>query len=400
MKNNAIRILNLFDLVEILTKPAKTQYLVAVIDNSAPKGVPIYGKNFFWIPKAGAIPKTRLDIEGVSRISGLNPQPDQQIVILNHHDFGISYIKLDSNLEAYEFSHIDTALYRAMLKGDANFISHMLSKTLHQVKVTLKTDGLSQPAIEELKRSHWIFDGLADCNDESTLVYKVAEFLSGGSIVADPKRYRPGDHDRLVKSGITTDQYAVPAIFSEIEIHTGSDIDQTFAKAIKSKTENWKERANTIAKAYEAEVRRAAEENKLRAQGVLLQSDLDDFINKHTPILGYDFNDQPWYPDGRKDIAVIRRIIENGGYGYDAIYLVWVDEGIIKFKELVNSSLTKKYLFIQSVTLNESGVVVWVSNGSSYEVSWLDIAETLPPDPVTKEGATSNGYGCFCRNVC
>ena len=100
-----------------------------------------------------------------------------------------------------------------------------------------------------------------------------------------------------------------------------------------------------------------------------------DFIDCICCHLGHDFFDDPVFPDGHRDMCVVRYLTDNGDYGFDTIYLVWKKmDGIhykevidyfiwkepdgIHYKKIVSSRLTKNLdLHIDSVEINEDGSI-------------------------------------------
>lgn len=108
----------------------------------------------------------------------------------------------------------------------------------------------------------------------------------------------------------------------------------------------------------------------------LIATEAKKLISSVGPSLGCgDFTDEPIFPDGRNDVAAVRRMAEDGhSYGYDTIYLVWKDEeGKIHHREIKNSRATKDYIHIRSVTADGDEISVNFGSGGSYSGSpWKD----------------------------
>ena len=103
--------------------------------------------------------------------------------------------------------------------------------------------GLSTDEIEELINKHWIFRVfwciLEGFGEEESMIYYIALKFAGNKIIADPKRYRPEAHDELIKAGIPVDQYAIPALFKDVEIKTGTNLDKKLAEWILENKKDW-----------------------------------------------------------------------------------------------------------------------------------------------------------------
>jgi hypothetical protein len=107
----------------------------------------------------------------------------------------------------------------------------------------------------------------------------------------------------------------------------------------------------------------------------LTVNEIRSLVDKIGPSLGYDMTYKPVFPEGRKDVAVVKRLAENGStYGFDTIYLVWKDkDGKIHHREIANSRETKDYIHIESVTVNGNEVTVKFGSGGSYSgTAWKD----------------------------
>ena|SRR3989344_470532 len=86
------------------------------------------------------------------------------------------------------------------------------------------------------------------------------------------------------------------------------------------------------------------------------------------PSLGYDLTYEPVFPPERKDICAVRRLAENGSsYGYDTIYLVWNnDADKLYYREIANSKISKDYIHINKVSIQDGQIVVEIGSGGSY----------------------------------
>ena len=92
-------------------------------------------------------------------------------------------------------------------------------------------------------------------------------------------------------------------------------------------------------------------------------------IDKRGPSLGCgDYTYPPVFPNNRRDVCAVRRMAENGfSYGFDTIYLVWVDsEGTIQHREIVNSRDTKDYIDIRSISADGDTITIKYGSGGSY----------------------------------
>ena len=92
-------------------------------------------------------------------------------------------------------------------------------------------------------------------------------------------------------------------------------------------------------------------------------------IDKIGPSLGCgDYTYPPVFPNNRQDVCVVRRMTENGfSYGFDTIYLVWIDDdGSIHHREIANSRDTKDYIHIRSITADGDTITVEYGSGGSY----------------------------------
>jgi len=365
--------INLKWLVKMFEVKPEKNYAIAVIDNAPPSQpqLPLIGKNFLWIRKVEAIPTRRKELEKLFSSYGIRVEKEQPIAVFHHHDFREPYFQSEEEVEFYEFSHTGSIAYTAFCHADATLLSHMLSGTFHRYdKVILVKANFSEAEIAELQSRHWIsreFKKLEGVGEEESLIFSIALQLTGGRIVPDPRRYRPEVHDELIKAGIPMDQYAIPALFKEVEIQTETNLDAEVAKRMREKQTNWQKELERLKR--EAELARAvqAREKELREQGELLPEDARKYVDSIAPSLGCDYTDQPVYPPTRKDIAAVRRSVENGSsYGYDIIYLVWRVGNEIRAKRLIDSVPTKDYIHIRSLTETKNGIKVEVGSGGNY----------------------------------
>lgn len=400
--------INLKGLVEILGWESTKKYAVAIIDNSPPSQpkLPLIGRNFIWVAKMGSIPTGRKELEELFLMYGIKVEKDQWIAVFHHHDFREPYLQCEEKVEYYEFSHTGSIAYRAFCHADANLLSHMLSGTFRKYdKLILMKAGLSENEMEELQK-YWIFkfeklEGIGEqeflseyiqvelegFDKENIMLCSIALKLTGGKIVPDPKRYKPEVHDELFKSEMTVDQYAIPAMFRDVEIQTGTKLDDEVAKRMLGKKTDWQKEIERLVQEKKVELTRIAREKELRERGELLPKDAQEYIDSIAPSLGCDYTGTPLYPVTRKDIAVVKRSVDNGSsYGYDIVYLVWLSGNEIKAKKLIDSTSTKDYINIRSVIETESGIKIEVGSGGSYsgrawnktfEIPFAELAEVM-----------------------
>ena len=89
-------------------------------------------------------------------------------------------------------------------------------------------------------------------------------------------------------------------------------------------------------------------------------------IDRIGPSLGYDHTHAPVFPENRKDVCAVSRLVENGdSYGYDVIYLVWYDNGM-KYREIANTRETKDYLHVENISVQDDAVSVSFGSGGSF----------------------------------
>ena len=111
----------------------------------------------------------------------------------------------------------------------------------------------------------------------------------------------------------------------------------------------------------------------------LTVKEVKSLVNRIGPHLGCDFTDDPEFPEGRRDICVVKHTAENGDYGFDTIYLVWKDPVGIHYKEIANSRLTKDYIHINSVEIDKDGSIsVKFGSGGGYSgVPWNESMKAI-----------------------
>lgn len=253
-----ILFLNLKELKKILEAKAEKNYAIAVIDNYPPSDIklPLIAPNFIWIKKTISIPTQRKELEKLFSRYGLEIGKNQPIAIFHHHDLPEPYLhSLKEKIEYYEFSHTDSIAYIAFYHADANLLSHILTRTFHKYdKVILVKSNLSQKEIEKIK-THWAFnihfEKTERFNEEELLIYHIALKFTGNAIIPDPGRYKPEVHDELINLEIPTDQYAIPALFKNIDIKTGTKLDKKFSREMKKLEKVWRETIETLKKRKE-----------------------------------------------------------------------------------------------------------------------------------------------------
>jgi hypothetical protein len=110
---------------------------------------------------------------------------------------------------------------------------------------------------------------------------------------------------------------------------------------------------------------------KTKATKMLLAKEAKRLIDQVGPSLGYDYTESPIFPKDRQDICAVRRVAEDGSnYGFDTIYLVWRGkDGKIRYRELINSRLSKDYIHIRDVKEKNGYIIVTVESGGSYSGS-------------------------------
>jgi len=89
----------------------------------------------------------------------------------------------------------------------------------------------------------------------------------------------------------------------------------------------------------------------------------------------YDYTYGPQFPEGRKDVCAVNRMVEDGhSYGYNVIYIVWVDkDGGVHYEEIANTRATKDYMHIDSVEAEGDDVTVRFGSGGSFSGNpWKD----------------------------
>ena len=100
----------------------------------------------------------------------------------------------------------------------------------------------------------------------------------------------------------------------------------------------------------------------------LSEEEVRTLINHIGPSLGSgDHTYPPVYPEGRKDVCVVRRMAEDGqNYGFDTIYfLSKLSDGSITYREVKNSRSSKDYILIDEVQEKEDDTMLLVKLSSS-----------------------------------
>jgi|GEM_PF-6593981 len=375
--------LDLKGLVAALNVEPARKYTVAVIDNAKPQFDPVVGEDFLWISSRHGVSTSRSEISELFRAYGIMVMKNKPIAVFHHHDFNRPYFRIDDpegTIEYYEFSHVSSISYEAMCKGDAKLISHLLSKTFYKYeKVVLRKVGLADEEVDELCSGHWLLEFLIrdlpheyrqeNLSKEEMILLSLAFRIAESKVVADPKRYRPKDHDVLIEAGVPVDQYAIPALFPEVELQ-GTRFDGFVKKAYEKRQEEWQRELENIKEKRRLAEEKTAEDEKKRQGGELLPEDAKAYIESIAPSLGYRFIYEPVYPQARRDIAVIRSSIEDGvSYGFDIVYLVWRSGNQIQARVLIDTMATKDYLYIKNIDVDDSEVVVTITSGGSYSGS-------------------------------
>lgn len=116
----------------------------------------------------------------------------------------------------------------------------------------------------------------------------------------------------------------------------------------------------------------------------LIEQEVRDFIDRVGASLGgssrgrRDFTMNPVFPEGRNDIAAVRRMAESDyDYRFDTIYVVCKDRNCLRYLEIVNSRSTGDYLYIEKIVAKGFRVVIYYGSlgfisGSS---PWTDFKE-------------------------
>lgn len=107
---------------------------------------------------------------------------------------------------------------------------------------------------------------------------------------------------------------------------------------------------------------------------------LIDRVGAHID-LRYDYTYDPYFPEDRKDVCAVNRMVENGStYGYNVIYLVWIDrDDSVQYREIADTRTTKDYMHIDSVAMQDDVVSVSFGSGGSFSGNPWEIShsETL-----------------------
>ena len=124
-------------------------------------------------------------------------------------------------------------------------------------------------------------------------------------------------------------------------------------------------------------------------------------ISRIAPRLGSDYTREPIFPSGRDDVAMVEHKAENGNdYGYDTIYLVWkVDDGRICHHEVVNSSATKDYITVYSITADGDEVTICHSQGGCYSTYRPDVAKCFNLKTKQTRDVTATDFTLKARDA-
>lgn len=100
---------------------------------------------------------------------------------------------------------------------------------------------------------------------------------------------------------------------------------------------------------------------------ILNEKDVIALIDRFGPSLGYDHTHAPVFPADRSDVCAVSRMVEDGrDYGYNVVYLVWLDEGENEFQEIADTRATKDYVHVDSVNVHGDEVTVTYNSGGSF----------------------------------
>lgn len=142
---------------------------------------------------------------------------DLKMAVFHHHDLQVAFIEGEDDVEFYEFSHIPhNVFYKALIHGDARFISALLKRNFLKEKIVLVDDKTDL----EHKR-HWLcktakgirlLEELQDPRKE--LLWKVKLLLGPREVVPDPKRQRK-EHEKIIDP---VTMYQIPSLFGEVEV--------------------------------------------------------------------------------------------------------------------------------------------------------------------------------------
>lgn len=101
------------------------------------------------------------------------------------------------------------------------------------------------------------------------------------------------------------------------------------------------------------------------------------FIDRVGAKLGYDHTYTPVFPEGRRDVCAVNRMVENGSsYGYNVVYLVWGESGSMACKEIADTRSTKDYLDIVEVRADGNTIAVRLRSGGSFSGESRDATVT------------------------
>jgi hypothetical protein len=86
-------------------------------------------------------------------------------------------------------------------------------------------------------------------------------------------------------------------------------------------------------------------------------------VNSLGPHLGFENTYDPVFAEGRKDICAVRRLAENGNYGYDTVYLLWKGkDGELQHEKIDDSKNSQKYVFIDELVEENGNIIIKVRN--------------------------------------
>src|SRR3989338_5289182 len=100
----------------------------------------------------------------------------------------------------------------------------------------------------------------------------------------------------------------------------------------------------------------------------LTEQEIIELLDAIGEKLGYDRTSPPVFADGRDDVAVVRRTVEDGSsYGYDIVYAVWKDaDGLVCYRECMDTKASKDYLLEGAPRVEGIWMIVTISSGGSF----------------------------------
>ena len=95
-------------------------------------------------------------------------------------------------------------------------------------------------------------------------------------------------------------------------------------------------------------------------------SEAKSFVDATAPRLGCgDFTYNPSFPEGRNDVCLVSRAVEDGySYGYSIVYLVWKSKDNMRKEELADTRETKDYLNYSDLKVENNILSFNLNNGS------------------------------------